>query len=450
MAANDIESILGGMSKEEYADTAGLLPSNNSVFPSFSDYDPNEDRSHWPYEDQWVMAGRLNSLFGSPLDWPTGELSAFADHLADSDAAFEPVFPLAVVKRQDDDVWACELVSSRKYAEAQAGRSSRVKENLYAYGVSCPDMPHDAMKQLLGDASLTEVISNLDIECSEESVKGFVPLITSDSMRDLEAVIEHSNAAPKNKVLRGIYDSIQKAPTISVDLKLFIEGYDHGSDFDDDGYYCHSVWKDSAGIYMDPDRANVLLTALRNLEAHGIEITEEHPLPPANILKLSEMVDGGLCDYRSALVPSVMFQPPESNRVFITLDEDHDVDEYGDSYNQTYTSIEYLPDTDRFLKSITRYSDYWKSPEDMRSWTDDYIVTKKEAYQFLFDPWNDREIKQTPEVNEIIDRLKHEVAPDPADGRGCDLDCEHDDARDASGAMGGARDEVQPDRNVER
>lgn len=51
--------------------------------------------------------------------------------------------------------------------------------------------------------------------------------------------------------------------------------------------------------------------------------------------------------------------------------------------------------------------------------------------------------------DEIEHSFEGNAGPAPC-AEGCDLDCEHDDARDASGAMGGARDEAQPDRNAER
>lgn len=431
-----IDEALGGMSKEEYAEMAGLLPSKGPLYPDFLDYYDSIDDYFGP-DPKLVLAGRLNSLFGSPSDWPTGELSAFAEKLADYDENFDAVFSLAFVQQERGAGWICSLAPSRQYgSDIQAGGSSRIKEGLYVRAVSCPDMPRAAMKQLLGDPSLTEVMSHISPE-QEEAVKRFVPLITSDSMHDLEAVIEHSAAAPKNALSRAIYDFRSRGTeTISVVLNMFTE--DYRSDYE--GYY--SAWKGAAEINMDPDRANVLLTALRNLKEHGIEITEAHPLPPAAILKLSEMVDDGLCDHREAIVPSIMFQPAERNRVFIASRYDYeypDPESYGgaeESPMKSAESLEYLPDTDRFLISTTRYDPYAKRPEDSFLSRSDQIITKSYALQLITDfGFSTNVAINSPEVNKIIDRLKHEVAPDSASEHGCDLGVERDDARGASGAM---------------
>ena len=424
-----IDEILGGMTREEFAESRLLFPSQYAESLSEEDF----------YQaDIDYRVAALNSIYGAPAFWPGGEIEAlsgfeFGEHgfrpLPDRDMEFEDQKGAIVLIRDrftsygeaDQRVWTASSiakVSELEDGEAIQGRSRLDERTFRSRAIAelhCPRMPEDSLQMILSDKTLPGLL--------RFGAAGFSPRLSMESCGDLRKVIAHGK-------LSRLFGTLMKRPTVSVKLYL------------GDG----AQWKQDAEIYMDAGRAQEVLSGLENLASHGIKISSDRPLSPKQILNLSAAVDHGLCEMKADLTYDLL-SPAEKNRIPIAksreVENEYNCDrDYRDAITLVTTHLEdsyttesilyYLPDTDRFLLEREYSSEHvvhsdveWVNQApgidadveyeggSCERWlnsdgSDSRIVTDKEAREFLNSEGSFL-IGQSPERDEAIARLRCET-----------------------------------------
>lgn len=299
MAGEELDRILNGLSKDEYAKEMGL---NYTL--KYESIDPLD-------EYQMDRTGRLNTLYGHPGNWPAVKLRELAhaavgvETLSGGDGLAEMEEESA--RMRDDDYW---------------------------------DMPVWAAPFLTAASR-----ANLEsiVERDEKMPRGGFA----------RRMIERIKPVPKLRIMPGCI--AEHTNYRGVDP---ITGWDDVC-YVYDIELREGEWMD---VTLDPSRAKSLLEAIDDLEARGIKFDRIAPIAPSALLMLSELAERGLFEHLADLEPYVPYVDPRSEGGWVYLGKSDGRDcgpELENSFDISST-LYYLPESDRFFceDKRGRFSDF--------------------------------------------------------------------------------------------